>query len=97
MQTDKTNSHHWRGWFFVLLLVGIGALLSLWLADGAPGWRLLVSGAGALALVLLLASLANSGRHRAAYTAAMLGFLALAWAGAWFVLQTLAAMFTGTL
>lgn len=92
-----TQKRKWMGWTFVLALVGVGALLAMWMADGAPGWRLLVSGGGALAIILLLASLANSRRHPAAYTAAMLVFLALAWAGAWLVLQALAHLVSGLL
>lgn len=92
MEAKKIKNAGWPGWLLALVLIGIGALIALWVSDGAPGWRLLVNGMGSLALVLLLAALAGSKRYPKAYLPALLAFLALAWAGAWWLLRALVAM-----
>lgn len=92
METKKVKNAGWPGWLLALVLIGIGALIALWLSDGAPGWRLLVNGIGSLALVLLLTVLAGSKRYSKAYKPVLLVFTALAWAGAWWLLQSLVAL-----
>lgn len=89
MEAKKTENTGLPGWLLALAFVGIGVLLTLWLSAGVPGWRLLVNGIGSLALVVLLAVLAVNKRYPKAYTPVLLAFTALAWAGAWWLLQTL--------
>lgn len=97
MEAKKIKNAGWPGWLLVMVLIGIGALIALWLSDGAPGWRLLVNGMGSLALVLLLAALAGSKRYPKAYLPALLAYTALAWAGAWWLLQTLVVWAAGAM
>lgn len=92
MTTKTTSTGRWRGWLVVLALIGAGVLLAMWLGDGAPGWRFLVNGMGSLALIMCVATLANVKDRPTVYLVAMLTFLALAWAGAWWLLRAVVAL-----
>lgn len=90
MKTMKT-------WMVVLLLVGVGFMLALWVQEGAPGGKVLIGLAGAWGVIGLLSAMAGSKRGMTTQMAGVAGVLLLALAGAWWLLMTLAGWIGGML
>lgn len=91
MQANTKQARRWSGWMLALMLVGVGVMLALWVQEGAPGWKLLASMAGAVAAVGLLLSAAASKRGPVVQAIGVAGIVLLATAGTWWLMTTLAA------
>lgn len=97
MQANTKQVRRWPGWLTVVLLIGVGAMLALWVQEGAPGWKLLVSMAGAVAAVGLLLSAAASKRGPVVQAIGVVGIVLLAAAGMWWLMTALAGWVAGLL
>ena len=97
MQIHVKQNRRWPGWLLVMLLVGVGALLALWMQEGAPGWRVLMGVGCGVALVGLLLAAAASKRGPVVQGVGVLGLVLLAIVGAWVMLTTAASWLAGRL